>query len=362
MYAWVCIATELAGWTCAMTSPTYFLKTERIGFRRWTADDMPLALDLWGNPQVTDLIADLGRPSPRQACERLAQEIANQQSIGIQYWPIFLLDSGAHLGCCGLRPYRPDERLYELGAHLRPAWWGNGYATEAAQVVLAFAFGPLGAAGLFARHHPRNNGSRRLVTRLGFRYAYDEFLPQTGLNHPSYYFLPETRSSFGGRGDGDGGRAQTIVIRAGNPALPDVQALIAQLDEYQRKLYPPESLHLSPVSELGQPDVTFLVAHLGGASVGCGALMNRHGDYGEVKRMYVRRECRGLGIGRRLLEALEARASYLGLQLVRLETGVAQPEALRLYEGAGYKPCDPFGSYAEDPLTVYMEKELAPAR
>jgi RimJ/RimL family protein N-acetyltransferase len=342
-----------------MTLATYFLKTERIGFRCWTADDLPLALDLWADPQVTDLIADLGRPSSFQARDRLAQEIANQLSLGIQYWPIFLLDSGAHLGCCGLRPYRPEERIYELGAHLRPTYWGNGYATEAARAVLTHAFGPFGAAGLFARHHPKKDGSRRLVTRLGFRYTYDEFLPQTGLNHPSYFLLG---SSFCGRDEGDGDRAPAVVIRAENPALPGVRRLITELDEFQKQLYPPESLHLSPVSELGQPDATFLVAHMDGAMVGCGALMNRHGDYGEVKRMYVRPECRGLGIGRRLLQALEARAYYLDLHLVRLETGVAQPEALRLYEGAGYKPCDPFGSYPEDPLTVYMEKELTPGR
>jgi len=74
--------------------------------------------------------------------------------------------------------------------------------------------------------------------------------------------------------------------------------------------------------------------------------------------MFVRPEARGLGIGRQLLEALEAHAAAAGLTVLRLETGVAQPEALRLYERAGYTRRGPFGPYAADPLSVFLEKRL----
>ena len=74
--------------------------------------------------------------------------------------------------------------------------------------------------------------------------------------------------------------------------------------------------------------------------------------------MYVMPEFRGLQLGRRMLEELEARARSSGLQVARLETGVAQPEALGLYERAGYQRRGPFGSYPEDPLCVFMEKSL----
>jgi ribosomal-protein-alanine N-acetyltransferase len=169
----------------------YFLRTERIGFRVWTADDLPLAVTIWGDPRVTRLVADLGHPSPEQAGERLAREVANHDAYGVQYWPIFLLDGGEPLGCCGLRPYRPEEGLFEVGAHLLPERWSQGYATEAVRGVVGHAFGPLGVRGLFARHHPGNHGSGRILEKFGFRHTHDEFMSQTGLDHPCYLLLRE---------------------------------------------------------------------------------------------------------------------------------------------------------------------------
>lgn len=154
-------------------------------FRLWTADDLPLARLLWADPQVTQLVADLGNPSEEQARERLARELANWQSHRLQYWPVFLPD-GAFLGCAGLRPYRPDDGFHEVGVHLLPQHWGRGLGTELVRSVVAHAFGVLSARGLFARHNPHNHGSGRILTRLGFRHTHDELMPQTGLNHPCY--------------------------------------------------------------------------------------------------------------------------------------------------------------------------------
>jgi [ribosomal protein S5]-alanine N-acetyltransferase len=164
----------------------YFLRTKRLGFRCWTPDDLPLALAIWNKPEVTRLIADLGNPSEEQARNRLAREMANQDTFGVQYWPIFLLHGGEHVGCCGLRPYRLEEHVFELGAHLLPGHWRQGYATEAARGVIHHACEQLGVRALFARHHPHNHGSVRILEKLGFCYTHDEFMPQTGLNHPCY--------------------------------------------------------------------------------------------------------------------------------------------------------------------------------
>jgi len=164
----------------------FFLRTRRIGFRCWTAEDLPLAVALWTDPEVTRLIADLGTPTLAQATERLAREMANQDAFGVQYWPIFLLDGGVHLGCCGLRPYRPADGVFEVGAHILPKYWRQGYATEATRGVIAHAFGPIQAQALFARHNPHNHGSHRILEKLGFRFTHNEFMPQTGLHHPCY--------------------------------------------------------------------------------------------------------------------------------------------------------------------------------
>jgi RimJ/RimL family protein N-acetyltransferase len=163
---------------------TYFLRSERLGFRTWSDGDLELALGLWGDPEVTRLIG--GPFSEEQVRERLSREIETQRSHKVQYWPVFLLATGEHVGCSGLRPYRPEEEILEIGFHLRRAHWGHGYAPEAARAVIVHAFTTLGASALFAGHNPANDASRRLLEKLGFRYTHDETYPPTGLNHPSY--------------------------------------------------------------------------------------------------------------------------------------------------------------------------------
>jgi len=166
-------------------SHNYFLTSLRLGFRKWVPADLPLALALWTNPQVTRL---LGGPfSPQQVEERFRREIALQESSGIQYWPIFLRSSDEHVGCAGLRPYQPSAHVLELGFHLLPACWGQGLAEEAGRAVIAYAFETMGAPRLFAGHHPENAASRRVLEKLGFRYSHDEIYPPTGLMNPSYF-------------------------------------------------------------------------------------------------------------------------------------------------------------------------------
>ena len=172
----------------------YFLTSARLGFRRWSMDDLPLALALWGDPEVTRFI---GGPLSHAVVERrLRAEIESMRTHGLQYWPIFLLADGAHAGCAGLRPYRLTDRIYELGFHIRPAYWGQGLATEAGAAAVAFGFGALGAAALFAGHHPVNATSGRVLEKLGFRFTHEELFPPTGLNHPSYLL---TRAEHAGR-------------------------------------------------------------------------------------------------------------------------------------------------------------------
>lgn len=162
----------------------YFMKTTRIGFSVWRAEDHPLALSLWGDPAVTRYICASGIFSPEDIARRLELEIANDAQYGVQYWPIFSLASGDFIGCCGLRPRSEDQ--YEIGFHLRPGFWGQGYAAEAARAVIAHAFDALHARSLFAGHNPHNAGSRKVLLKLGFAYTGDEFYAPTGLMHPSY--------------------------------------------------------------------------------------------------------------------------------------------------------------------------------
>ena len=149
-----------------------------------------------------------------------------------------------------------------------------------------------------------------------------------------------------------------ITIAVESPCQTDVARLIQALDAYQTALYPAESNHLLDLDALSAPDVRFLVARRDGAAVGCGALRVDAEGYGEVKRMFVLPSARGLKLGRRLLDRIEAEARRERLTCLRLETGIHQPEALGLYRAAGYVEREPFGDYRPDPLSVFMEKPL----
>lgn len=140
------------------------------------------------------------------------------------------------------------------------------------------------------------------------------------------------------------------------PNQPEVLRLIDALDAYQRPLYPPESFHGIDLAALSRPNVLFAVARdEAGSAQGCGALVLGP-DFGELKRMYMRPECRGQGIARRLLAFLEAQAVERGCTRFALETGPLQHEAITLYEWAGYAHCGPFGDYGPDPHSVFMRK------
>jgi RimJ/RimL family protein N-acetyltransferase len=163
----------------------FFLRSNRLGFRSWQISDLPLALALWGDPAVTRFIA-VDPLSETQIRVRLEREIDMLQRHGIQYWPIFLLAGGEHVGCCGLRLHGDDPATPEFGVHIASRHWRHGYAFEAASSVIGYAFTTLGAKALFAGHNPANAASRSLLTRLGFVYTHDEFYAPTGLRHPSY--------------------------------------------------------------------------------------------------------------------------------------------------------------------------------
>jgi ribosomal-protein-alanine N-acetyltransferase len=165
---------------------SYFLRTERLGFAAWTGDDMTLAERLWDDPEVTRYIVSGGRMDPAGARERLEIEMECHRAHGIQYWPVFFLETSEFIGCCGLHPHGANPKVFEMGVHLTKEHWHSGNATEACSAVIEYAFHVLQADWLFAGHNPQNLASKRLLERLGFHYLKDEYYPPTGLIHPSY--------------------------------------------------------------------------------------------------------------------------------------------------------------------------------
>jgi putative acetyltransferase len=143
-----------------------------------------------------------------------------------------------------------------------------------------------------------------------------------------------------------------------SPDQPDAVALIAELDRYQSGLYPPESHHALDLTSVAEQGLLFVLARDdAGQAVGCGAVVLAP-EYGELKRMYVRPGQRGLGLAKKILQALESAALSADCTELKLESGPYQPEALGLYARCGFERCGPFGAYADDPLSVFMQKKL----
>src|SRR5262249_22555588 len=135
----------------------------------------------------------------------------------------------------------------------------------------------------------------------------------------------------------------------------DAVALITELEAHLEPLYPSESRHGYSVERLIAQGVAFFVLRENGTAAGCGGIQLFGTAYGELKRMYVRPRFRGRGYGKLLLDHLTDYARARGIGVVRLETGIHQAEAISLYERMGFQRIPPFGTYRQDPLSVFFE-------
>jgi putative acetyltransferase len=149
-----------------------------------------------------------------------------------------------------------------------------------------------------------------------------------------------------------------IQIARERPDTPDATALVTELEAGLAARYPDESRHGFSVEQLARQGVHFFVLRADGVAAACGGILFVDGEYGEIKRMYVRPRFRGRGLGRRILEHLAAHARASGITLLRLETGVDQLEAIGLYESMGFRRCPPFGPYRDDPLSPCYELRM----
>jgi putative acetyltransferase len=108
------------------------------------------------------------------------------------------------------------------------------------------------------------------------------------------------------------------------------------------------------VDKLVAENVAFFVLWCDGQAAGCGGV-RLYDDYAELKRMYVRPAFRGRGLARQMLLYLIDFSRQAGRGVIRLETGIHQTAAIRLYEGMGFRQVAPFGEYFVDPLSRCYE-------
>ena len=150
----------------------------------------------------------------------------------------------------------------------------------------------------------------------------------------------------------------TAHIARAQPDSLDARELIDELESHLASLYPSASRHGYSIEKLIREGVAFFVMYHDGAPAGCGGIQLFGTDYGELKRMYVRPQFRGLGLGKSMVEHLCAHAREHGVNVIRLETGIHQRAAIALYERIGFARIGPFGTYHDDPLSAFYEMRI----
>ena len=155
-----------------------------------------------------------------------------------------------------------------------------------------------------------------------------------------------------------------VRIEIAPTATDEVRALVGELEAVLAAEYPPEQRHGLDLAAIFQPHIRFFIARLRGTAVGCGGVA-LFPDYAEVKRMYVREMARGQGVADAILARIEHEVRGAGLSVLRLETGVRQLAAMRLYARAGFRACPAFGAYAamapqSIATSVFLEKRVGP--
>jgi DNA-binding MarR family transcriptional regulator/GNAT superfamily N-acetyltransferase len=158
-------------------------------------------------------------------------------------------------------------------------------------------------------------------------------------------------------------RASMIEFAVEAPSSPDARYCIgqyfAEIGERFDAGFDPLQSSSPDVAEFTLPNGLFLVARLRERPVGCGALRFKPGEPADLKRMWIDRDVRGCGLGRRILRELERLAAEHGATAVRLETNRNLPEAVGLYRASGYDEVEPFND--EHYAHHWFLKQLAPA-
>nr|WP_309695848.1 GNAT family N-acetyltransferase [Armatimonas sp.] len=150
-----------------------------------------------------------------------------------------------------------------------------------------------------------------------------------------------------------------MTIRTDNLTGPEIHQLLQEHLTEMRAISPPESTHALDLEGLRKPEITFWTLWEGEALAGCVALKELTPTHGELKSMRTASAFRRRGVAARLLEHVLDESQRRGYQRVSLETG-SQPffaPAHQLYARFGFAPCGPFGSYQEDPNSIFMTRK-----
>ena len=157
-------------------------------------------------------------------------------------------------------------------------------------------------------------------------------------------------------------RSGQIRFSTVDPRSDDaVGSMSAYFDELARRFpegFDPGDTLVSDAATFDEPHGVFVVARSedGGAAIACGGVHLLDGSCGEIKRMWVHPDWRGMGIGRSLLSTLESHGARLGYDMIRLDTHSALTDAISMYQSSGYRSIE---RYNDNPFAKHwFEKAL----
>jgi RimJ/RimL family protein N-acetyltransferase len=157
---------------------TPVLNTSRLVLRTYRRDDLPLYADLNADPEVTRY---LGGPLTRDGSDAIAEWAqGSHEREGIGLLAIERRDDAAFLGMCGLHHFEPYPDEVEVAWRLAKRYWGNGYATEAAEAWLDHGFSVMGLPRVISVTQPENRRSLAVMGRLGMTFDHEADLEADG--------------------------------------------------------------------------------------------------------------------------------------------------------------------------------------
>jgi putative acetyltransferase len=153
-----------------------------------------------------------------------------------------------------------------------------------------------------------------------------------------------------------------LTIVTDDLSRPEVIEFVTRHFRGLTAITPPDSCHVLDIDALRRPDITFWTAWHGQSLAGCGALKRLSPEQGEIKSMRTAEAWLRKGVASAVLAHMIAEAQRRGYRYLNLETGSGKSfePAQQLYRRFGFVACPPFGSYREDPNSVFMAKELSP--
>jgi [ribosomal protein S5]-alanine N-acetyltransferase len=145
------------------------LETERLSFRPFVPDDLPLLIEQRSDPDVYRYLGGTRRQNPEKLAERLEFSIECHKKLGFGMSAAILKETSEIIGSAGLQPFGEGGEI-EVGYTLIKQFWGMGLGTEAARGWLEYGFNVAGLERIVAVAVLENRASRRIMEKLGMRF------------------------------------------------------------------------------------------------------------------------------------------------------------------------------------------------